>query len=93
MNKTRDILDNDEDTIKFKTALLEELDVIFDLFNITPKDIGKILNVSRTQVDKYLLGTNNLSIFILKKLLNHFNITLSMFFDKVARRLQNAKEL
>lgn len=53
MNKTTDILSSDKETIAFKKAMLDELSLIFDLFNLKPQDIADIFNVSRTQVDKY----------------------------------------
>lgn len=86
------MLTNDSSTIKFKKAFLAELNVIFDLYNLTPKDVAKIMNVSRVQIDKYLVGSNNMSIFLLKKLLEHFNLTLSMFFEKIERRLNNERK-
>lgn len=92
MSKTKTMLTQDNNTIKFKKAFLAELNVIFDFYNLSSKDVAQIMNVSRTQIDKYLIGSNNLSIFLLKKLLEHFNLTLSMFFEKVERRLSNERK-
>lgn len=47
--------------------------------NLTQEELAKILNVSRNQIYRYESGENDLSLQMVKKICEYFNVSLDYF--------------